>query len=344
MKSSLPAIAFLLTALASCTPAGTDTLPQTSVLVQTMPARRQPLAETLVLYGEVAHDVGASENVSFARAVLITRLLVSAGQPVRRGQVLMEVVTDPNAATTYLQAQSAVELARGELKRTGQLAQERLATQSQLATARKALADAETALQAQRSLGTAPGIQLVRASRDGVVASLSAQQGDRIPAGNSVLQLSAAGAQRALLGAEPEDVARLAPGMAVQLFPIFGGAPVPAKISQVFGVINPQTRLVDVATRTASASGRLIPGLKVKGQVVLRTLEVWAVPRSAVLEDTDGPYLFQIATGKARRVAVQRVVEQGDLVGVEGKLDPALPVVKLGNYELHDGMPVRDKP
>jgi len=34
--------------------------------------------------------------------------------------------------------------------------------------------------------------------------------------------------------------------------------------------------------------------------------------------------------------------EHGASYGVDGKLDPQLPVVVLGNYELQDGMPVRE--
>jgi hypothetical protein len=65
------------------------------------------------------------------------------------------------------------------------------------------------------------------------------------------------------------------------------------------------------------------------------------VPRQAVLSDDNGSYLYQVAAGHARRVAVAKRAEAGNLVGVDGKLDPALPVVALGNYELEDGMAVR---
>ncbi len=49
----------------------------------------------------------------------------------------------------------------------------------------------------------------------------------------------------------------------------------------------------------------------------------------------------QVAQGKARRVAVRKLLETERAVGVEGPLDAALPVVVLGNYELHDGDVVR---
>ncbi|MDI1252114.1 efflux RND transporter periplasmic adaptor subunit [Thermomonas sp.] len=312
-----------------------------SVQVRTTPLRRQILDETLTLYGVVVQDPGAVENISFARPVLVSRLRVRAGEPVRKGQALLDVETDPSASGAYVQAQSTLELARGELKRTQELANERLATQSQLATARKALADADAALEVQRKLGAAPGTQQVRASRDGIVSSLSAQQGDRVAAGTTVLQVSEAGAEHALLGAEPEDIERLAPGMAVQLSPVFSGTSVAAKITQVFGVIDAKTQLVDVSVQVDAASPTMLPALKVRGDIALRSPEVFVLPRDAVLTDSDGAYLFQVANGHARRISVQVRVESGDLIGVDGKLDPALPVVVSGNYELNDGMPVR---
>ena len=344
-RATFGALVLLLLVSSGCGSAGKDSAPSAdaapSALVQTMQPRRQALSETLTLYGEVAQAVGASENVSFARPVLISRLLVGAGERVRSGQPLLEVITDPTAAATFQQAQSAVELTQRELKSQQELFTERLTTQAQLAAARKALADAEAALTAQRGMGAAPGTQVVRATHDAVVASLSVQQGDRVQPGTAVLQLSKAGAQRALLGAEPEDVVRLAPGMAVNLSPVFGGSTVPATISQVFAVINPQTRLVDVGVRATGASAQLLPGLKVRGEITLNVVDTWVVPHSAVLDDARGAYVFQIAGGHARRVSVRVRVENANFVGVAGAIDPKLLIVTSGNYELEDGAAVR---
>lgn len=312
-----------------------------TVLVQTTMPRRQPLAQTLVLYGEVVQDVGSGESVSFARPVQITRLMVGNGQDVRKGEAMLEVATDPNAATAYLQAQSAVDAAQRDYAAQSELAAEHLATQSALAASHKALLDAQSALAAQKQLGAAPGTQVVHASRDGVVSNLTAQQGDRIQPGTAVLQLSSAGGKRALLGAEPEDVARIARGMAVKVTPVFGGDPVNASISEVLGVINPQTRLVDVAVTLPDAASQLIPGSKVRGEVSLKAANVWAMPRSSVLADADGAYVFQVVGGHAKRLRVRVQVETGDLAGIDGAIDPAAPLVVLGNYELADGAAVR---
>jgi hypothetical protein len=79
----------------------------------------------------------------------------------------------------------------------------------------------------------------------------------------------------------------------------------------------------------------------VEAAIRLGRIDAWSVPRQAVLSDEQGSYLFQVADGHARRVAVAVRGEDGATYGVDGKLDPNLPVVVLGNYELRDGMRVR---
>jgi hypothetical protein len=70
----------------------------------------------------------------------------------------------------------------------------------------------------------------------------------------------------------------------------------------------------------------------------------WAVPRAAVLTDPAGAYIFQISGGKAHRVNVTSGGESQGLVAISGSIDPHLPVVVLGNYELQEGMQVKVGP
>ena len=111
-------------------------------------------------------------------------------------------------------------------------------------------------------------------------------------------------------------------------------------MSQVFAVINPQTRLVDVAVNLLDGS-QFMPGTKLRGDVSLAVVDAWVVPASAVLEDAAGAYLFQVAGGKAHRVAVQVRVRGADNQGVTGPIVAGQPIVVSGNYELEDGAAVR---
>jgi len=314
-----------------------------SVLVKTEALHKQTVSETLTVYGTVMPATGATENVSFPRPVLVARLLVAPGQMVKRGEPLLELATDAIAEAAYLQAESAEVFARGELKHVEDLAAQQLATQSQLAAARKTLQDAQSNLAAQQKLGAGVNSQIVKAPFNALVATLSVQQGDRIQPGTTVMQLARSGALRVLLGVEPEDVSRVRVGMPIRLTSVFGnGKMVDASVSQVFGIINPQTRLVDVAARLAVSTNGLLPGMQVRGLVDLGGKEYWMVPRSAVLQDGRGSYLFQVQGGYAKRVEVTVEVENGATIAVSGILDNRLKVVVLGNYELTDGMLVRE--
>jgi RND family efflux transporter MFP subunit len=314
-----------------------------SVLIKSEPLRKQSMAENLTAYGSVTPATGATENISFPRAGQITRLFIVAGQMVKRGQTLAEFSTDPNAAALYHQAETTDVFARSELKRAEDLVSRQLATQSQLAAARKALQDAQANLAAQKNIGGDMTVQQIKASFDGVVSLLSVQQGDRVQAGFSILQLSKGGKLRATLGVEPEDIARLQVGMPTQIFSVFGNRPaVAAQVLQIHGVINPLTRLVDVDIELHSTASGLLPGMQVRGTIELDSKESWVVPRSAVLRDTQGAFLFQVRDGHAQRIPVTVAIENGDSVAVSGALDSSLKVVVSGNYELQDGMMVRE--
>ena len=143
-----------------------------------------------------------------------------------------------------------------------------------------------------------------------------------------------------LVGVEPGEVARVRPGMEVNIAPVFGvGRQSIGRVTQVFGMINPQTQFVDVLVQLPDAA--LIPGTRVRTEIRIDQQTGWTVPRSAVLSDAQGSYIFQVHDGKAHRVNVKTGLEHGGLVLVQGAFASGEPVVSLGNYELRDGMAVR---
>lgn len=332
----------LLVILAAIAPLLAAAAGAPSVLVRTEPLRKHTITQTLVGYGTLAPDTSGTINVNLPRPGRITALEVSPGQVVSKGARLLEFRTAAGAALGYRQAENALTFARSELARSEQLAAQKLATGSQLAAARKALADAEAALEAQRRLGTGTASEPVTAPFDGVVVSIGAALGDRIAAGTAVLKLARLSGLRVRLGIEPSDSFAVRSGMPVRLSPVFDARrQVEAHVAAVHGMVNPQTQLVDVVVKIAS--GDLLPGMRVRGEIRLASKSGWAVPRSAVLRDGGGDYLFQVKDGVAHRIAVQVESDGDKLLGIRGAtLDAALKVVVQGNYELSDGMAVRE--
>ncbi|MGN6118694.1 MAG: efflux RND transporter periplasmic adaptor subunit [Rhodanobacter sp.] len=299
--------------------------------------------DTIEAWGSAAGDPQRARTISLAQGGQITALHASAGQAVERGAPLLTITPDPVARSAWQQAQSALTLAAGELKRTERLAAQRLATQSQLAAARKALADAQATLDAQRALGGGAASETVEAPAAGVVTALRVGLGERIAANAPLLDFTPTHALLALLGVQPDDGPRLQPGMAVQLRAVYGTQTFAGTLRMVGQSINPQSHLLDAQVELPAAAGAsLVAGAPLQAQIRTTDFTAWSVPRAAVLHDARGDYLFQVEHGHAKRVDVTVRSAQGDPVGVAGPLDPKAKVIVLGVYELDDGDAVRE--
>lgn len=355
MKTSTLVIGALVAALgagtawrwhAGANASAPDTAPEkaddTSVLVRLQPVTRQALAQTLDTFGEIA--AGKPESVSFPQPGQLLQLPLVPGQRLRRGEAVAVIGTDPNAVASYAQASNAVGFAQRELKRQQELAGLQLATQSQVDAARRQLQDSQAALAAQAKLGGAHASVTLTAPFDAVVTALPVAQGERVAAGAPVAQLGRLDRPRALVAIEPARSAAVKPGMAVTIKPLLdGAAPIAAHIATVDGVVDPKSQMVTAIVELPAAQvAGLAAGTRVEAGITLGTGDAWNVPRQAVLSDEQGSYLFQVASSHAHRVAVKVLGETAQTYGVNGRLDPKLPVVVLGNYELHDGMPVRE--
>ncbi|MBA2079312.1 efflux RND transporter periplasmic adaptor subunit [Rhodanobacter sp. PCA2] len=315
-----------------------------ALVTTAMPAQRS-FHDSVAAWGSAVGDPHHARAISLGHGGQVVMLQVSAGQTVKRGQPLLVVAPDPTARSAYLQAQTALGLATGELQRTEQMAAQHLATQSQLATARKALADAQATLDAQRALGGGDAQETVAAPDDGVVTTLAVALGDRFAANAPLLGFMPAHALIAELGVQPDAGAGLRVGMPVQLHGVYGDAAAfDGKLSMVGRVIDPQTHLLPVqAEMPATADAALVAGAALEASIQSGDYTAWAVPRAAVLHDEEGDYLYQLDQGKAHRVDVQLRQPAGDTVGVLGKLDAKLPVIVQGAYEVGDGDTVRQR-
>lgn len=311
-----------------------------SVAVTTVMPNRQNFSEIMSGYGSIEADPRTALALSLPQGVRVAQVLTTPGARVAAGQVLLRLQPDPAGRLAYEQARHELGLAKATLKQTQTLYDQRLATQSQLDSARKTLADAQTNLATQRALGGGGTSNVLKAPAAGVVQSLTVTTGQRVAAGTTLLQLAPTQQRLARIGIEPGDAARIKPAQPVTLTPAFGGAALQGQVAQLSNAINPQTRLVDILV-TLPTSATLPLGSEVSAQIQSGKISVWAVPRGAVLSDDKGAYLFQDDHGVARRVDVKLVQPDGGTVGVDGPLDRKLPVIVLGVYELSDGMRVR---
>jgi membrane fusion protein (multidrug efflux system) len=335
---------YLLSALLAVYPAASPALAEPQAQVQTRPLAQHTLKKTVVAYGQVQADPDHISSISLPRAGTINRLLVRLGQRVTPNQELLELDTAPQARMDYLQAKAAVDYARGNLQHTQSLFSQQLATRDQVASAQRDLSDAEAKLAALLKLGNEKNMTIIRSPFAGIVIELKVSQGQRVQADTDAVLLASEDTLLVPLGVEPEDARRVEPGMKVVLKSLFEQQwRVEVQVTTVLAMVNPNTRLVDVLTRVPVAqSAPLVLGDRIKGTITLREERTLAVPRSAVLSDAQGAYLFIVQNGRAHRVGVTTGIQERDLVAVEGPLKAGDAVVTVGNYELKDGMAVQE--
>ena len=312
------------------------------VAVQTTMPARADFHATVEAWGHAAADPARARTLSLGHGGQVEALDVAPGQHVKRGAPLLAIAPDPAARAAVAQARNALTLAKNDLQRTQQLAGQQLATQAQLAAARRNLADAEAALQAQRALGGSAARETLTAPADGVVTSLAVVRGERFAANAPLLGFAPDHALVAELGVPPPQGPRLKPGQTVQLDTVYGdGTPLTGTVAVVGQAVDPQSRLLPVRVRLP-ADATLADGTAVHARIQVSDIRAWSVPRAAVLHDDHGDYLFQVEGDKAHRVDVRVRSGDGDPVGVEGPLDAKAKVIVQGVYELSDGDRVRE--
>jgi membrane fusion protein, multidrug efflux system len=337
---SLPAC--LTATLLAVVALGADEAP--SVQVATVALREQELGDVVTAYGTVSISEEGMSNISFPHAGQITELNIHAGQKVHTGEPLVTITADPAALQSYEKALAALKFAKRELARQKSLLAQHLVTNAQVAAAEQAFTDATVTLETERKLGNDRPTEVAMAPFDGYVAQLTAAPGDRLQANTAIIKLARTDqGVRITVGLRPEDAVRVVPGMSAQVTPIFlsTSQPLEGTVRQVSGTINATTKLID-AWIDISQSAKLITGTPVSAVINLPRHEGWVVPRSAVLRDDKGSYIFQVANGHAKRVDVKTGIETDQLTEVVGGFDPSLKVVTLGNYELREGMAVRE--
>jgi hypothetical protein len=154
-----------------------------------------------------------------------------------------------------------------------------------------------------------------------------------------LITLTRTGGLVVTVGVEPAQRARLRTGQPAQVEAINGADPAQSgQIARIDHVLNPTTRLVDA---DVAVPGALLQGQAFRVRIEVGRIKGWLLPRDAVLSDQDGAYVFQVANGAAVRVAVKLLGGDDTTSVVDGPVDAHRPVVTQGNYQLNDGMAVR---
>ncbi len=313
--------------------------PAPSVLVRTQPAVQGAVPDVVTVYGAAAPATGALTTLSLAQPAHVDAILVAPGALVKAGQRMLTYSLNPASVGMYRQATAALKLAQDQQVHASQLFAQQLATRDQVAMAEAALHTAQANLAALTQQGAGVASGGVAAPFEGVVVSIPVAAGDQTAAGAPLATVARNGGLVVTAGFDPGAAARLRVGQPATLQSLSGGPGVAGRVLRGSGALNPRTRLIDADIGVLG--GGLILGDAFRAAVTVGQVTGWIAPHISVLNDGQRDYVFQVSGGKARRIDVSLIRAAGDVDVVQGPLDPRLPLVADGAYQLEDGAAVR---
>ncbi len=341
------------------------------VAVEAAPVTTGTVADVRSFTGSV--EAGNAFTVAPKIGGLVERVHVDIGDPVRRGQVVVEL-DDDEAAQSLAEAEAELAVARAELEqaradtslsrreleRTRTLAQRELASQSELDTA-SARAEAQqaavavaTARVSQREAALARarvqlGYTSVRADwpgedADRVVGERLINAGDTVAANTPLLTILDLTPVIIAFSAPESDYAHLSRGQPVRITAdAFGQREFEGRIARIAPRFAEDSRQARVEVTADNDDGALKPGMFATARVIVDSADdATLVPAEAVVRRADGPGVYHIVEEESPTVRFVPI-----RIGIEGEervqvLEPELSgqVVTLGQQMLEDGAPV----
>lgn len=357
-------VAGLLGACSSAADSSSAAAKDTPHNVTLTAAQRQRIQLQTVASSTFEQTVGTAGVVDFdndqATSVLapfsgpVTKLLVSVGSKVTKGQPLALVQSPDFAAAVgaYRTALAAsantrriAELDKDLLQHQGVSGREAAQAQSDAVAAD---ASRDAALQALLALNMDPAtIAAIQRGRpvshaDGVIRSpISGTLVEKLITPGQLLQagttpcFTVADLSRVWIAAQlfGTDVATVAPGDTAQVTAVDGSAPLTGKVTHVAAMVDPNTGAVDARVEVANPDGVLKKQMYVN--VVIRSQrqqQGLLVPVAAVLRDDENlPFVYVVAhDGSFARRPVQLGHRIGDRYDISGGLQAGEQIVVDG--------------
>lgn len=318
--------------------------------VQVVTVEPTTLRRMLRLTGSVAYNSFQTTPVITQVGGPVSRILVSPGDVVQKGQTLLEVASPDyaQARTTFLKARDALSLAEKSYERSQDLYAHHAIAQADLqqaeSTRNQAQADLQAAEQALKVLGISDPDALAKGPASAeipVLAPIGGEIVERLVAPGQVIQpgatqcftISDMRTVWVLANVYQQDLGYVHPGDPVEIrtdaYPdVFRG-----RISYIAPAVDPTTRTLQVRIVTDNPGERLKKDMYVTASVRAATIpKALAVPDAAVLRDAENmPFVYVEA---APRQFGERPVTIGQSQGGRTEITSGL---KAGDRVVADG-------
>jgi len=297
--------------------------------------------------GEIEAVLRLSSNLEAEREVQVfaeaprrvTRLLVEEGDPVAKGQLLLQL-QDEEQKSTLAKAEIALAESRRNFERTRELHEQKLVTDELFQQAGYTVERNQLALEdARRELGYTQ----VRAPIAGVVTERRVNLGDHVTVNQPLFRIVDFDSIVARIYVPEKDLTRLRKGQSARLHAdSLGGKLFRGTIDRISPVVDPGTGTVKVTVATPRQEG-LRPGMYVDVELVTAVhQDALLVPKRALVYDNDQVFVFRLKDARrVERLRVEPVLEDAlNIEAVDG-LATGDQLVMAGQSGLKDGGLVR---
>jgi membrane fusion protein, heavy metal efflux system len=319
--------------------------------VQVIPVAKQALVRDLHLTGTVTYNAFKTTPVFSAVGGPVHEILVTPGENVKAGQVMM-TVNSPDYSmdrSTYLKARDAFELADKQYQRAKDLYAHHAIAEADLqaaeSTRTQAQADVQSSEDALRALGITDPESLVKSPPSPqipVYAPVSGEVTDRLVGPGQLLQagttqcftISDMSTVWVLVNVYQNDLAAIHAGDSVEIttdaYPtVFHG-----KISYIAATVDPNTRTLQARIVTDNPGEKLKNNMYVNATVRAGTIQnALIVPDDAVLrDDQNQPFVYkEVASNQFARQAVNPGESEQGKTQILSGLNPGDRVIGNGS-------------
>jgi RND family efflux transporter MFP subunit len=287
----------------------------------------------------VASPAGYAE-LSAPSAARISRVLVTSGQTVRAGQVLVEL--DVSALQADARgADAALAAAQSAYDRASRLSQQGILPRKAVDQARADLAQANAAAITARRVYT---LSTLRSPISGVVTRMNAVTGASADPAQILVAIANPKELQVLLQLSPADAGSVRDNAVVTLSD--SDSPSAAEVARgtvlsVGAAIDSTSRAVPVRVHITSSSRPLRLGETLSGRIALaRSTDAIAVPAAALVPDSAGFRVYVVRDGTAYATPVEVGARSDSLVQITRGLTAGEIVVTAGAYGLADSSKV----
>jgi len=312
-----------------------------TVTAQAVTVIRQPFTETLGAIGSVSARAGHSASLSAPAPGRIAKILVTTGQAVTVGEVVIELDQAPFVAIGQ-SADAALSAAQRSYDRQQRLADEGIVPRKDAESASAELAKARADAAGAKRITE---LSTLRSPLNGVVTRLTASLGASADPSQVLVEIADPAALDIMFSVTPTDAGRIHSGAKVTLSAgqdAAGERLGAGVVVDVSGTVDSLTRSVAVRARAQSTRRPMRIGETVYGLIAVAVrASVIVVPIEALVPEGEG---FKVFVIDANGVAHEREVKVGGKTDRVAEITEGLAVgervATQGAYGLQDSVKV----